>query len=200
MTQTQTPAKAAAAKLAETPIPQAEKATATPQTGAKRGRKPLCGVPMGDKKCGRAKGHEGDHKPRIVEKKDTSMFDLGDLEAVAVPTAAIDQKTAPTRTRDPRQQVIDKVVTGKHEQWVAAGKPTQWSKIPTEVKGMYVQAPDRAGIIRAMLRSAGEFHKLRVKFGSPARVAPTLPSGEPNPDAGKEIIVFAIMDRNTRDE
>lgn len=176
----------------------AQAPTQNPPT-ARKGRKPSCKHPLpGDKKCGLAQGHTGDHKPRQTVKRDLTTVDVASLCAVQAPPEAINQKTAPARTRSDRQQAVDAVVAAKHKEWVAAEKPTQWLKIPREVKGMYVQAPDRAELVRFMLRSAADFHGLRVKFGTPARVAATLPDGKPNPDAGKEIIVFAVMDKTQK--
>lgn len=172
-------------------------AAATPTV--KKGRKPSCKHPIGDKKCGLAVGHPGDHKPRVVTKRDLTGLDETMLEMRA-PTAQISESTAPARARDPRQQAIDKAVADLHTKWKNGSKERQWAKIPATEKGMYLVPPNRAELVRAMVRSAGEFHKLSIRFGTPARVGPRLPDGKPNPDAGKEIIVFVAITRRTNEE
>jgi hypothetical protein len=96
-------------------------------------------------------------------------------------------RAAPTRERSEQQKAVDKVIPQLHAAWVAAGKPTNWTKM-RRVIAKYPVAPENAAALKYLIRRAADLHGLRAKFGSAVRTKD-----------GKEIVAFAIMDKRPRE-
>lgn len=165
-----TPTKATAPVKTENPhITDSKPATDTkpaenaPETAAKPGRKP------GQK----------------AKEYDFSALSLEALSAPAAVTEELASKAAPTRTRDEKQLVMDKVVKQVHADWIAAEKPAAWAKMP---KAAYAVDPKAVEGLQYLINRAASFHGLAVRYGSAVRDA-----------NGRQLVVFAVRDRHPRE-
>ena len=144
-------------------------ATATPAKPATNG-----------KGAGRPKGAQ-------TKRIDTSGLDLSLITAPLTVTAAESAEAAPTRERErsAEQRAMDAVIPRIHKAWNDAGSPAAWAKLP---KAKYPVAPDKADALRYLIRKAGEFHGVRIRFGD---------SGVRDAN-GNELVIFAVVNKRPR--
>jgi hypothetical protein len=183
-----------------------ETKTETKAQPAKRGRKAAADkeAPHGRDEQGKPLAPHGllpNGKPRITPKRDTSSFDVAFLAAPRAVSEEEAKAAAPTHARDERQKAVDKVVAALHTQWIDAGKPGAWLKVP---KAKYPVPPEKASDLRYLVRRAADHLNVRPRWGDPARCNPTkchvcltLPENE---RGGHELVVFGVVDKRTKDD
>lgn len=68
------------------------------------------------------------------------------------------------RVRDDEQLQIDGIVKAAYQEWVAAGKPSDW----TEQPGTYLSVPEsQLDTLKWRVTRAGTHYDLKIKFSSP---------------------------------
>lgn len=120
---------------------------------------------------------------------------------VTAQNEAVKAAAQPKNKRSPAQLALDGIVPQIHEAWVKAGKPSAFGKLPTV---SYPVAPEGAAKLRTMIRKAADVQepqKMRARFGQDVTITPDMAVTmglDPEADAGKTLVTFAIMDKATR--
>lgn len=195
------------------------------ETKGKSGRKAVVDkdAPHGRDDEGKALapfGYLPDGRPRATKLIDTDI-DTDVLTNPFQPPAALQETASPKHARPERQRAMDDIVARNHQQWVDAGSPSQWLKLPTL---MYAVKPEKAEGVRALIKRSADHLHFRPRFGSPTVCDPeTCPAcalvaqavmaeaqneGVTDPDqiaervgaavGGHELIVFGIVDKATK--
>jgi hypothetical protein len=174
-----------------------------------RGRKPVENkdAPHGMDDQGKPNapfGYLANGKPRVSAPAtvDVEALSLDLLNAPEDVPAELVKKTAPARARDEKQQAMDRVVSELHQEWIDAGSPSDWDRMPK--KSYPIPASAVEGLKKLVTR-AGDFHGLAIKWGTPI---PTVREVR-NPRYGQEnqpatvkaqlvLISFAAKTRRER--
>jgi len=134
---------------------------------------------------GDTKAKRPGRKPGTKAKEyDFSALDMDALTTALPVTEKILSATAPGGDRDERQRAIDDMVAANYREWVTAGKPSAWAKMPKVRRDIPLPAVDA---FKALVRRACALHQVSVKWGSAARNG-----------TGQQIVVLAIRDTHTR--
>ena len=133
---------------------------------------------------GDAKKRPGRKPGTKATEYDFSALDMAALTTELPVTEKVLSATAPGGERDERQRAIDDLVAKNYREWVDAGKPSAWAKMPKVRRDIPLPAVDA---FKALVRRACALHMVSVKWGAAARNG-----------AGAQIVVFAIRDTHTR--
>jgi hypothetical protein len=91
--------------------------------------------------------------------------------------------------RDQEQREFDRIVDEAYNDWVNAGKPTDWVDMP----GTYWQGPkEQAETVMWRVHRSGQHYSLKIRFGDLKEI--TGPNGESYAE-----VVFVVTDRPAND-
>lgn len=137
-------------------------------------------------KCGKPKGHEGDHGPKPAEKLDFSKVTPDRLTAAVYVLPDDLEITLREEERSQAQKDMDGWVKRAYDAWVIMGKPKEFDK--SNKQGFMCADRNEWKIFKAMLDKSAKFLKLRV------RTAPY----QTDPNTGQPILVWIACDRVPR--
>lgn len=145
---------------------------------------------------------------------------VGDFGTALTETGDLRAQTQPVRNRKPVQQAMDKVAAKAYTDWVAAGRPTTWQRMPVITYFIDPGTEDGDGSLadyRRWIRAAVsivpaepyekdgkkiEPNGVRARFGSEFVLSEAMAQKIGKPEhAGKTVLAWAAIDkRNVSDK
>jgi hypothetical protein len=154
-----------------------------------------------------------DEQKAAAEKAAAEKAEAEQLAAIAGVTspdlAEFRAATTPVRARKPPQLAMDAVAQSAYNDWVAAERPTTWSRIP--VKTYFLASPEDVTKYRTLIRKACEiivaepYEKegetvspsgVRARIGKEFVLTEKMAAKINKPgEAGKTVLAWAVVDK-----
>lgn len=148
-------------------------------------------------------GQAEETKPKARAKTpDTSKITPDAINAAVLAAEDLVTAAQPMRERSAEQKVMDGVAVKAYAEWVKAGRPSAWGKVPVVT---YFVTAEEAPAYRYLIKRAcaivppdGNSIGVRVRFGNEFTLSEQMAQKINRPDdAGKTVLAWAAVDKRT---